>query len=418
VVPVGERPRSVAALRADVEVSALTSRSVLRPVPVRSSEEENAIPPTSRPASQGSKASQGSRASRLSECVGQIGTIVAGVVQDMLAAHKEDNDRRQADSDNRQQVQLQMMLAHRGETELRLIEAREAADKQMRLLSEMHEMAARCRELETEKSVRREVEEHQVSLSWINSGRAERGRQRSVVQRELERQRPGSVARVGFAESFPSTRASTPSPPQAFMYDSECDNDAAIVVSCARPSAVSFAVPESRVEQVEPPRVDRSSSEPECIHPVQLSMIQTSADVTVASTPKAAVANDGAGNPPVIPLGYTLIPITPLHPASVGAGVGVSAVPGPTPGPTTIGMGVGSVEMAPVPAPSAVFVGDNPAISAFVCVANSASARSAASVGGCLVALEPARTAPPVVNPQASAVPVGGVVMSTLPITH
>jgi len=112
-----------------------------------------------------------------------------------------------------------------------------------------------------------------------------------------------------------------------------------------------------------------------------------------------------------------LIPITPLHPASVGAGVGVSAVPGPTPGPTTIGMGVGSVEMAPVPAPSAVFVGDNPAISAFVCVANSASARSAASVGGCLVALEPARTAPPIVNPQASAVPVGGVVMSTLPIT-
>jgi len=89
----------VAALRADAEVSALTSRSVLRPVPVRSCEEENAIPPTSRPASQGSKASQGSRASRLSEYVCQIGTIVAGVVQDMLAAHREDNDRRQEDND-------------------------------------------------------------------------------------------------------------------------------------------------------------------------------------------------------------------------------------------------------------------------------------------------------------------------------
>ena len=92
----------------------------------------------------------------------------------MLAAHKED-------SDSRQQVQLQMILAHRDETELRLLEAREAADKQMRLLGEMHEMAARCRELETEKSIRREVDEHQVSLAWINSGRAERGRQRSVV---------------------------------------------------------------------------------------------------------------------------------------------------------------------------------------------------------------------------------------------
>ena len=146
----------------------------------------------------------------------------------MLAAHKEDND-------SRQQVQLQMMLAHREETEVQLIEAREAADKQMRLLSEMQEMAARCRELETEKSVRSEVEEHQVSLAWINSGRAERGRQRSVVQRELERQRPSSVARVGFVESPLSTRASTPSPPQAFVYESERDNDAATVdhiVSC------------------------------------------------------------------------------------------------------------------------------------------------------------------------------------------
>jgi len=93
---------------------------VLRPVPVRSCEEENAIPPTSRPASQGSKASQGSRASRLSECVGQIGTTVAGVVQDMLAAHKEDND-------SRQQVQLQMMLVQREEAELRLIEAQKSA---------------------------------------------------------------------------------------------------------------------------------------------------------------------------------------------------------------------------------------------------------------------------------------------------
>jgi len=124
-----------------------------------------------------------------------------------------------------------MMSAHREGTELRLIEARESADKQMRLLQEMHEMAARCRELETEKSIRREVEENQVSLAWINSGRAERGRQRSVVQRELERQMPSSAARVGFAESPPSTRASTPSPPQAFMYDSERDNDAAIAVS-------------------------------------------------------------------------------------------------------------------------------------------------------------------------------------------
>ena len=73
--------------------------------------------------------------------------------------------------------------------------------------------------------------------------------------------------------------------------------------------------------------------------------------------------------------------------------------------------------MAPVTAPSTVFVGDNPATLTFVCIANSAPAPSVASAGSCLIASEPARTAPPVVNPQASVVPVGGVVMSTLPIT-
>jgi len=136
------------------------------------------------------------------------------------------------------------------------------------------------------------------------------------------------------------------------VYDSERDNDAAIVVSCARPSAISFAVSESRADPIQQPRLDRPGGDLETVHPVQLSMIHTSADVTVASTPKAAVVDRGAGNPPVIPPGYILIPITPLYSASVGAGVGVNAVPGLTPGPTTVGMGVGSVEMAPVPAPA------------------------------------------------------------------
>ena len=63
------------------------------------------------------------------------------------------------------------------------------------------------------------------------------------------------------------------------MYESERDNDAAIVddriVCCARPSVVSFTAPASCVEQVEPPRVDRLSSTMESVHPMQLSMIQT-----------------------------------------------------------------------------------------------------------------------------------------------
>ena len=117
------------------------------------------------------------------------------------------------------------------------------------------------------------------------------------MQRELQRPRPSSAARVGFAESPLSTRASTPSPPQTFVYDSERDNDAAIAVSCARPSAISFAVPESRADLIQLSRLDRPSGDLETVHPMQLSMIQTSADVTVASTPKAAVVSNGAGNP-------------------------------------------------------------------------------------------------------------------------
>jgi len=120
-VSVIERSRSSAALRADEEVSSFTSRNVLRPVPLRSCGEENANPPSFRPTSRGSRASQGSRGSHMSECIGQVGTIVAGVVQDMLMAHREDTDRRQ-------DVQLRMLLAHREETERRVIEARESAD--------------------------------------------------------------------------------------------------------------------------------------------------------------------------------------------------------------------------------------------------------------------------------------------------
>jgi len=186
-------------------------------------------------------------------------------------------------------------------------------------------------ELEMENFVRREVQEHQANLAWVNSGRAERGRQRSVVQRELERQRPGSVSQVGLAESPPSTRASTPSPSHAFVYDSERDNDVAVVdnriVSCARPK-INRPVEQS-ADQVEQPWLGRPSSEPENTHPVHLFMIQTRADnVIVASTPKVTVSYDNAvssattavANPSLIPLGYVLVPITPSHPAPVGVG--------------------------------------------------------------------------------------------------
>jgi len=50
-ISVIERPRSVAALHADEEVSSLTDRPVLRPVPTRSSDEESTNRHPSRPAS-------------------------------------------------------------------------------------------------------------------------------------------------------------------------------------------------------------------------------------------------------------------------------------------------------------------------------------------------------------------------------
>ena len=307
---------------------------------------------------------------------------MVGVVQDMLAAHREDNDRRQ-------QVQLQMMLAHREETELRLLEARDSADKQMRLLREMHEMAARCCELKTEKSVRREVEEHPANLAWVNSGRAERGCQRSVVQRELERQRSGLTARVGFAESPLSSRASTPSPAQEFVYCSERDSKTAAaddgVVSCTHPSVINLTA----VEQSEGPNHGRPSNEPESIHPVQLSMVQTGADnVTVASTSKVTVsdvnamstATTAAGNFSSVPPGYMLMPIAPSYPTPVGVGVGSCVAPGPTPGPalpqsqgpslqTSVGIGVGPTKTVSASVQNTALIGDCSAASASVCLA-------------------------------------------------
>ena len=154
--------------------------------------------------------------SHFSEHIGAIGSVVTGVVQDLLAAQREDSDRlmqvqeRQAqmhreeterqmqmmtaqreDSERRQDVQMRMKLAHREETELRVQEARQSAERQMELMREMHDMAGRhaqqkaqWREMEVEKTVRQEMEERQVNLI---SGETERARRQRLVQRELER---------------------------------------------------------------------------------------------------------------------------------------------------------------------------------------------------------------------------------------
>ena len=199
-----ERPLSADMLRVDREVSLLTEPMVSRPVTTRPREGSSAF----RPVSRDSRVSQGSRVSRvshLSEHIGAIGSVVTGVVQDLLAAQREDSDRqmqveeRQAqmhreenerqmqmmmaqreDGERRQDVQMRMMLAHREETELRVQEARQAAERQMELMREMHEMAGRhtqqeaqWREKELEKTVRQEMEERQVKLI---SGETERAR--------------------------------------------------------------------------------------------------------------------------------------------------------------------------------------------------------------------------------------------------
>jgi len=178
----------------------------------------------------------------------QTGVVVAGVVQDMLAVHREDTNRRQ-------DIQLQMMMAHREETELRVIEAREAADKEMQLMCEIQEREERhaaellrWRELAVEKSVRCELEDRQA---MVNTGCIECAHHQCIVQREMERPRPGMVTRVSFppgigADSSLSSRASTPSTPQPFVYTSEHDSDIgggnAHAVGHTQPPNVTFVV--------------------------------------------------------------------------------------------------------------------------------------------------------------------------------
>jgi len=226
---------------------------------------------------------------------------VTVVVQDLLAAQREDGERRQ-------EVQMRMMLAHREETELRVQEARQSAERQMELMREMHEMAGRhaqqkaqWREMEVEKTVRQEMEERQVKLI---SSETERARRQRLVQRELERKRSTRVSfPLGTGGKSPlSSRASTPSTPKAFEYHSERENDAKTCVA-------------------------------------QLDNCDT------------YLVQPG-GNIPSVPPGYVLVPLGPSstlgYAHSTPVGVGVASTIAPDVGPvrpslgTTVGLELGS----------------------------------------------------------------------------
>jgi len=261
-----------------------------------------------------------SRVSHFSEHIGAIGSVVTGVVQDLLAAQREDSDRhmqlmmaQREDGERRQEVQMRMMLAHRQETELRVQEARQSAEGQMELMREMHEMAGRhaqqeaqCREKELEKTVRQEMEERQVKLI---SGETERARRQRLVQRELERKRSTRVSfPLGTGGKSPlSSRASNPSTPKAFEYHSERENDANV-------------------------------------NPAKTGVTQLDNCDTYLVQP--------GGNMPSVPPGYVLVSIGPSstlgYAHSTPVGVGVASTIAPDVGPvrpslgTTVGLELGS----------------------------------------------------------------------------
>jgi len=259
--------------------------------------------------------------------------VVTGVVQDFLAAQRENSDRqmevqdRQAqvhreenewqmqimmaqreDSERRQDVQMRMLLARREETELRVQESRQSAERQMDLMRGMHEMAGRhaqqeaqWREMEVEKTVRQEMEERQVKLI---SGETERARRQRLVQRELERKRSTRVSfplRTG-EESPLSSRASTPSTRKAFQYHSETENGANV-----KPAKIGVTQLENCDTYLVPP----------------------------------------GENPPLLPPGYVLVPIGPsstfgyAHSTPVGVGVASTIAPDVGPVRSSLGTTVG-----------------------------------------------------------------------------
>jgi len=299
-----------------------------------------------------------SRVSHLTEQIGAIGSVVTGVVQDLLAAQREDCDRhmqlmmaQREDGERRQEVQMRMMLAHREETELRVQEARQSAERQMQLMREMHEMAGRhaqqvaqWRERELEKTVRQEMEERQVKLI---SGETERARRQRSVQRELERKRS---TRVSFplgtgGESPLSSRVSTPSTSKAFEYHSERENDAN--VNPAKPG----------VTQLE--NCDTYFVQP-------------------------------AENLPSVPPGYVLVPIGPSstlgYAHSTPVGVGVASTIALDVGPvrpslgTTIGLKLGSTS-ASAPSQNTAPNGDGLGTAANLNVASSTVTTTDTKVG-------------------------------------
>ena len=202
-----DRPRSVAAEPRRSSLPSFMGRpSDVHPAPLAVPPEMPPMVDVPRPASM---ASQGSIASHLPEHISAIGTVVAGVVRDMLAAHQDDAQRRQ-------EVQLQMMLMQKEETEIRVQEAHQSADKQIKLMREIQQTEAhwRKRKLETEKRIQKEREDHQAQLAELI-----RVHRESAVQKELQQKPSMRVSFPQCVESLPPSRASTPSPPHAFVYD-------------------------------------------------------------------------------------------------------------------------------------------------------------------------------------------------------
>ena len=308
-----DRPRSVAADQQKPSAFSFTgSPSYVQPAPLAVPPEMPSPVTVPRPVSRAS--SQGSHASHLPEHINTIGTMVAGVVRDMLAAHQDDAQRRQ-------EVQLQMMLTHKEETEIRVQDAHQSADKQIKLMREMQHMEAqwRKRELEIEKRMQKEREDHQAQLAELV-----RAHRENAVQKELQQKPSMRVSFPQRVESPLSSRASTPSPPHAFVYDygaAAADNYAVIVNG----DDMHVGISAQGAEQVKQAPLSYPGGDSGfCWGPTQDS-------ITLVKEKLPTVDFPSTGNPPLAPPGYVLVPIGSasapghMHSTPVDTGVGSSS---------------------------------------------------------------------------------------------
>jgi len=145
--------------------------------------------------------------------------------------------------------------------------------------------------------MQKEREDHQAQLAELV-----RAHRESAVQKELQQKPSMLVSFPPCVESLPPSRASTPSPPHAFVYDYDAAaaDNYAVNVNGVHDTDVGICA--QGAEQIKQAPLSYPGGDPGfCWGPTQDS-------ITLVKEKLPTVGFPSTGNPPLAPPGYVLVP--------------------------------------------------------------------------------------------------------------